>query len=267
MSERAEVIGQLRDAGVLTAIRWAYESAARRAFGTFSPDDGHDAAWLGNTRYTLFRDRLDRVFSCERYAVPDDEDEADPDLLHAELTGEDVAGLPRIEPGRVIRADLYGSPGWAVGRPGSPPDHRDLRFLLAAGDFGFVDTLQWARKGVTKRVVALQRPPASREPELFVDALFGPEEFISAYERPSFALPTYVVAHSLDPASGEIELVFGRPKLKPGDSESWHWFENLLAAGVPAAADLPAEGGKLRLVPGEGLPGRAASGTRGRRRG
>src|SRR6516165_5298979 len=115
MDEQHDVIAELGDAGVLAGVRWAYESATRRSLESYSELDGHDAAWLGNTRYTLFRDRLDRVFSCERYAVPDDEDEADPDVLHAELTGEDVASMPRIEPGRVIRADLYGSPGWAVG--------------------------------------------------------------------------------------------------------------------------------------------------------
>src|ERR1700684_4002712 len=70
MGEQQEVMADLRAAGVLAGIRWAYESATRRSLEMYCEADGHDPAWLGHTRFTLFRDRLDRVFSCVRYAVP-----------------------------------------------------------------------------------------------------------------------------------------------------------------------------------------------------
>ncbi|HEX4830329.1 MAG TPA: hypothetical protein VH478_04470 [Trebonia sp.] len=256
--ERAEVTAMLTRTGVLAAIRWAYESAARRAFATFSPADGHDAAWLGNTRYILFRDRLDRAFRCGRYAADGDglpaagpaspaagpglpaagPDALAPDLLHAQLSDDEVAGLPPVTPGRVVRADLYGSPGWAVGAPGASVDRRDLRFLLASGDYGFVASIAWARKGITKRVVALQLPSGPAGPGAFADALFGPEDFLPPQDpvggalfdpRRVLRMPTYVVAHSLDPRTGAMELVLGRPKMKPGDTGSWHWLADLLA--------------------------------------
>jgi len=66
----------LGDAGVLAGVRWAYLSATTRSLETYSEADGHDAAWLGNTRFTLFRNRLDRVFACERYAVHSGENDA-----------------------------------------------------------------------------------------------------------------------------------------------------------------------------------------------
>src|ERR1700722_19662748 len=66
MGEQQEVIEELTAAGVLAGIRWAYESATRRSLESYCEADGHDPAWLGHTRFTLFRDRLDRVFTCSR---------------------------------------------------------------------------------------------------------------------------------------------------------------------------------------------------------
>jgi hypothetical protein len=258
MDERAEVIGELRDAGVLAAIRWAYESAARRALDMYSPADGHDVAWLGNTRYVLFRDRLDRVFSCDRYQVFDDATgaaEPDLDLLYAELPEDDIRAMPVIAPGLMVRADLHGSPGWAC---------RAGRFLITSGEYGRVETVQWAYKSLTKRVVALQQPPARQwEAE---DALFGIEEFMGTQEpgvrvfpRPyvfkgqSLELPTFVVAHSLEPAGGEIELVFGRPRMNTAGGPAWYWFEDLLATPLPATWN-PGAPVRLRLVPSEPAP-------------
>jgi hypothetical protein len=253
--EHAEVIGALRDAGVLAAIRWAYESAARRALEMYSPADGHDVAWLGNTRYVLFRDRLDRVFSCDRYQIFHDmagAAEPDPDVLYAELPEDDIRAMPAVAPGLVVRADLHGSPGWAC---------RAGRFLITSGEYGHVDTIQWAYKSLTKRVVALQPPPARHwEPD---NALFSIEELIGseepgmhvftgphAFQGQSLDLPTFVVAHSLDPAGGEVELVFGRPRMNTAGGPAWHWFENLLATPLPStwAGDAPA---RLWLVPSD----------------
>ena len=128
MDEQHDVIAELGDAGVLAGVRWAYESATRRALESYSEADGHDAAWLGNTRFTLFRDRLDRVFACDRYAA-------------------------------------------------SAADGLDLA--------------------------------------------------------------TYIVAHSLDAFSGEIELVLGRPRLNLGGGPAWHWYQDLLTVPLPGAGRRP----------------------------
>src|ERR1700760_2814365 len=117
MAEQQEVIAGLRATGVLGAIRRAYQAAVRRSLETYCEADGHDHAWLGMTRFTLFRDRLDRGFCCERYtlaAVEAAEDEASArERRYARLSAEDGETLPRVPPGLVIRADLYGSAGWS----------------------------------------------------------------------------------------------------------------------------------------------------------
>lgn len=69
MSGRDDLVSTLDRAGVLVGIRWAYLSAAGRVLEDYSEAAGHDATWVGVTRFTLFRDRLDRVFSCRRYAA------------------------------------------------------------------------------------------------------------------------------------------------------------------------------------------------------
>jgi hypothetical protein len=273
VDEHAEVISALRQAGVLVAIRWAYESAVRRALETYSPQDGHDLPWLGNTRYVLFRDRLDRVLRCDRYAVADGDGAdggtgdrgtgdrgtgdrgtgdrgtgdrgtgdrgdrvgtVDPDALSAGLSEQDLATLPPVEPGAVVRHDLHGSPGWAC---------RAGRFLIASGEFGFVRTLPWAHKSRTKRIVAMQRPPAAD----FEDVLFGLDEVLGADllaaqappgpmaldPRQVPGLPTFVVAHSLEPRSGQTELILGRPRMNAAGGPAWYWLEDLSAISLPA---------------------------------
>jgi hypothetical protein len=233
MGEQQEVIAELGDAGVLAGVRWACESATRRALESYSEADGHDVAWLGHTRFTLFRNRLDRVFACERYAVSAD-DELDLDVLYAELSDQDLVTMPRLAPGLVRRSDLHGSAGWA---------YRDRRFLLASGEFGRLDTLPWLQKSLTKQLVAMQRNPDVRQPSLFetLSAEDGaPEEFgaidaaLLAADR-ELDIATYVVAHSLDAVSGEIELVFGRPRLNLGGGPAWHWREDLRTVPLAGA--------------------------------
>jgi len=241
MDEQAEVIGALRQAGVLVAIRWAYESAVRRALETYSPRDGHDMPWLGNTRYVLFRDRLDRALRCDRYAPSDGDGDGDGDGdegsdLSAELSERDLATLPYVEPGTVVRHDLHGSPGWAC---------QAGRFLIASGDFGFVRTLPWAYKSRTKRIVAMQRPPVAD----FEDVLFGLDELLATGPGPHGRgpvgprqisdLPTFVVAHSLEPWSGETELIFGRPRMNAAGGPAWYWLEDLGAIDLPGAGQGP----------------------------
>lgn len=231
MGEHTDVVAELGAGGVLAGVRWAYESATRRALETYSEADGHDAAWLGNTRFTLFRDRLDRVFCCQRYALI--VTDGDLDVLHAELSDHDIATMPRLAPGTVWRDDLRQSPGWAYG---------GRRFLLASGEYGRLSVLPWPRRSPTKRIVASQRNPDQRQPSLFED--FAPEEIgglaaLAALDQEGAGLTldreTFVVAHSLDPVSGKGELVLGRPRLNEGGGIAWHWREDLLA--IPLAGD------------------------------
>ena len=237
MDEQHDVIAELGDAGVLAGVRWAYESATRRALESYSEADGHDAAWLGNTRFTLFRDRLDRVFACDRYTASA-ADGLDLDMLYAELSDQDLLTMPRLLPGLVRRCDLRGSAGWG---------YRGWRFLLAAGEFGGLDTLPWLHRSTTKQLVALQRSPDIRQPSLFetllaedgaADAFGGIDAVLLAADR-ELDLVTYVVAHSLDAFSGEIELVLGRPRLNLGGGPAWHWYQDLLTVPLPGAGRRP----------------------------
>lgn len=207
-------------------MRWAYLSATGRALEIYSEPDGHDHALLGNIRFTYFRDRLDRVFACEHYSVRPGQDAADLDLLYAELSTSDIEGMPHVAPDLVRRSNLNGSPGWALG---------NWRFLLAAFDFGKLHELPWPQRSPTKQQVAGQRAPELPQPSLFED--FAPEEIgglrAAVSAEHGLDLTTFVVAHSLDPLSGQTELVLGRPRLNSGGGEAWHWCQDLLPAAPP----------------------------------
>ncbi|MDQ1734119.1 MAG: hypothetical protein QOH56_370 [Pseudonocardiales bacterium] len=233
MDEQQDVIGELEAAGVLAGIRWAYRAAAGRTLEIFSEADGHDAALLGNIRYTLFRDRLDRVFACEAYDLQPDSAPTDHlDLLYAELSQEDVNAMPHLAPDFVRRDDLTGSPGWAV---------EGRRFLLASCAFGKLDELPWPRKSPTKQRVARQRQPNPAQFSLFDDAadteIAGLEELLASAYR--LDLDTFVVAHTLDSVSHGSELVFGSPVFNSGGGQAWAWRHDLLAGP-------PIDGGRLR---------------------
>lgn len=216
-------------------MSWAFTSATARSLEDYSEADGHDATWLGQTRFTLFRDRLDRVFACERYALDSGDGGSDLDLLYERLSKRDIATMPRLASDLVRRADLKGSPGWAW---------QGYRFLLAACTYGKIDRVPWPQKSRTKQRVARQRNPESQQPSLFEG--FADEELggLEAAEAAAFELDltTFVVAHSLDPVSEQMELVFGRPRLNRGGGQAWHWRQSLLE--VP-----PAGGGGLQPAP------------------
>jgi len=159
MSEQQNVIGELEAAGVLAGVRWAYRAATSRTLEIFSEPDGHDEALLGTLRFTLFRDRLDRVFACDRYELQPGSGATDHlNLLYAELSQEDIRTMPQLAPELMRRADLTGSPGWAI---------EGRRFLLAACAFGKLDSLPWPRKSPTKQRVAQQRQPNPAQASLF----------------------------------------------------------------------------------------------------
>ena len=223
MSERQDVIASFEDAGVLPGIRWAYLSATGRVSGDYSDPAGLDATWVGITRFTLFRDRLDRVFACGRYAVREGADAAlSLDVLQAELSERDIATLPRLAPDLVLRADLNGSPGWSW---------QGWRWLLASSAFGKVDELPWPQKSPTKQRVAQQTNPDPRQASLFDDFAEGEVPGLAALVAATqFDRETLVVAHSQDIDHDGRELVIGRARLNVGGGNAWHWRHDLLEA-------------------------------------
>lgn len=230
VNEQDDVTGELEALGVLAGIRWAYNSATWRTLEIFSEADGHDEALLGNLRHTLFRDRLDRVFTCDRYDLqPGSAATAHLDLLYAELAQQDINTMPRIVPTLVRRADVTGSPGWAVG---------DRRFLLASCSFHGINGLPWSRRSSTKQRVAMQPDPNPAQASLFddlMDEMPGLEELLATTHQ--LDMETFVVAHTLDHLSQEKELVLGRPRLNRGGGPAWYWYRDLLITS-------PTDGGR-----------------------
>jgi hypothetical protein len=239
MDQPHEVISRLHDAGVLDGIRWAYRSATAAVLDIYSEDAGLDHTWAGMTRFTLFRDRLDRVFACEKYAVrPGGDASVSLDLLHAQLTELDIATRPDLPVDLVDRADLNGSPGWAWG---------DVRWLLAACPYGGIGQVSWVSKSLTKQRVALQHNPEPAQPSLFAAGEVDGLEALFA-ERRKLDLTTLVVAHSQDIDHGDLELVLGWPRLNVGGGVAWHWYQDLLG-GVPIEP-----GRRLDVLPQPTIP-------------
>lgn len=226
MSEQQDVIGELEEAGILEGIRWAYGSTVARALDYYSEDDGHDVTLLGMLRYTLFHDRLDRVFHCERYAVPSGDDAADLDLLFAKLSPGEIESMPRLA-GLVMRDDLNNSPGWVFG---------GYRLLLVSGEFGKLHQLPWARKSPTKQMVATQHnpepPPASLFDEWTGQDCPGWEAALDSVSENDLDRTTFILANSLDPLSQLHELMLGRPRLNADSGPAWHWLQDLY--GTPS---------------------------------
>lgn len=104
---------------------------------------------------------------------------------------------------------------------------------------GKLDRLPWPQKSPTKQRVARQPDPAPPQGTLF-DGL-ADNEFAGlimlATATDQLDMETFVVAHTLDPFSQSMELVFGRPRLNSGGGEAWHWSQDLLV--VP-----PSDGGR-----------------------
>lgn len=220
MGEQREVLESLSDGGALAGMRWAYRAAVSRSLEQYNEADGHDSTFFGNLKYTLFRDRLDRVFSCERYAVSGSDSEAGQDLVLDQLSASDIATLPRLDADLVCRANLNGSPGWL---------YSGRRFLLASYEFGTIDKLSWTQKSPTKQRVARQRPIDPPQPTLFDELNAEDVAAVLTASSDELDVPTFVVAHSVDLLSGQAELFFGRPCLDTSLDWSWYWRENLLS--------------------------------------
>jgi len=220
MSEQQDVIDTLRAAGVIDALKWAAESACSRTMEDYSPGAGHDGRWVGNTRYILLEDRLDRVFGCRRYGPPPGGgQEADADLLHDQLPQHEVDSMPRLPVGLVVRSNLNGSSGWAYG---------DYRWLLNSSVPGRIDALSW--KSETKKQVARQPAPKLEQGSLFEDLNGQSPEVAAELAQVRFLLdrPTLVLAHALNADTGRLELFLGQSKYNFGGGDAWHWREVLI---------------------------------------
>jgi hypothetical protein len=232
MSEQGDVIGDLEAAGVLGGIRWAWAATVRQVLGDYSAATGHTQGWLGYSAYTIFSDRLDRVFSAGPYALAEDANpDSGLDVVHDGLVQADITTMPVLEPDLVRRADLNNSPGWAWG---------EWRWLLASCIYGKSGTIPWQQKSETKQRVAQQ--PSPDELTLFdkleVPGVPLPSSSTTAAGAP---LKTLVVAHAIDMATLANELYLGRPRINVDHGPAWYWKEDLLLVS-------PAPGGRRSPV-------------------
>ncbi|MFD1046635.1 hypothetical protein ACFQ1S_14285, partial [Kibdelosporangium lantanae] len=221
MFEQQRVVGALRRAGVIDGIWWACRSAVDRSLDLYSEADGHTPTLLGYTRHTLFCDRLDRVFSCGRYAVSPGDMHGGLDQLYAELSPRDIDTMPELDPALVIRSDVDGSPGWV---------HNGRRFVLSSIGYGKIDSVRWDRKSVTKQKVARQSDSGPTQPSLFETigtAELGEQQMLLVAST-QLDLPTFVVGHSLTPDTGNYELVLGRTRENADGGRPWRWRVDLL---------------------------------------
>jgi hypothetical protein len=219
MSEQADAVGDLREAGVLRCLSWAGWSAYRTVIRDYQPATGHDQGWIGYTGHKLMINRQDRIFSCRDYAIPSgDQADAGADLLQDGISEIEYRSMPVIEPGLVVRGDVNGSPGWRF---------MTWRWLMISVSYGEARRINWNEARPTKRSVASR--PFLEGPDLF--SLLEEEGVESVNWRSTPAedeVRTLVMAHSVDPFTGQFEGFIGHPKLSSGrDEDSWHWLVRL----------------------------------------
>ncbi|MGC5013135.1 hypothetical protein ACLQ2R_20450 [Streptosporangium sp. DT93] len=216
MTEKDDALGDLGDAAVLKALCWAWDSAAKQALDSYEPTTGHDQGWVGYTAWKFFTDRLDRVFSCERFFVhPDDPFESGGDLVAEGLLSGEYKAMPRLTPGLVVRDDLHGSPGWR---------YKEWRFLLQSFGGKDVDSIPWPQARPTKRAVAAQPYPDEMvlpgfEQLMAIDVL---ADVFNASTN-DFTVVTLVAAWAIDAHTKVSALHLGRPRYNRKGSEAWHW--------------------------------------------
>ncbi|WRS29212.1 hypothetical protein U6G28_06640 [Actinomycetaceae bacterium MB13-C1-2] len=217
------------DTSVLAGIAWAYRSASSRLAEDFSEPAGYNATCAGVLLRALFEDRLDRVFSCGKYAVDlGQSGDSGLDFLFAELTPGEISTFPQISPGVVSRFNLNGSAGWRV---------EDVRWLLASARPGEVNTIEWARKSETKQLVARQLGKSKDNPSLFDS--FGDDsvhEGLFVANGLPIDFDTLVVGYSLDLITLKQELVVGQSQWNPDGASAWYWTVDLLEDQTPGEA-------------------------------
>ncbi len=218
VTEDQKVITEMTEGGVVAALRWAAVSAYTRAWADFDPETGHSQTVLGITAHTLLADRQDRVFRLEKYGAGEDG-------LLAGLLPSEQESLPSV--GGVVRADLNGSPAWQFG---------EYRWFVSSFEHGRINDIAWSRKSRTKRRIAAETggdspdqfvlPGTYAEPVGYALDLLTVRDLLEASGRQSVV--SIVLAHCIDPRTGEIELFLGRPRLNLGGGSPWAWLRPLL---------------------------------------
>lgn len=222
MTERERILDDLGEAGVLLGIQWSYESAARRTREDYDEPTGHDTTWVGMNRWKLLCDRLDRVFSCGKYATKKDSPEGvGLDILYATLTPAERDTFPHIPLGTVLRDNVLGSPGWSTG---------EVRWLLASARPGGVDNINWSRRSPLKQRTAKQPDPDTRQMSIFDGLIEDPiTTQLQDALRHAHGLDrtTLIVTHAHEIDTDARELYIGLPSMEtPG--RAWAWKQDLL---------------------------------------
>lgn len=244
MTEQQDVIDALQAASVLDAVRWAFDSACNQTIADYAPLHGHDTQWVGNTRYKVLQNRLDRVFAQREFAPPAGSgQEVSRDLLYAGLPQAEIDTMPLLPVGTAYRDDFNQSPGWTS---------LGYRILIASFTAGRIDEIQWTQKSTTKKRVAQQPNPDPAQEMLFEETDLDPETFaLLMREDLKLDRETFVLAHALDADSNARELYLGRPALNVGGGAAWHWRHALVTPVRGDDGGLGAESGPTEpLRPG-----------------
>jgi hypothetical protein len=188
----------------------------------------------------VLTDRLDRVFSLGRFALPGGLGATTgADLVARGLGPGEFERMPRIERGVVLRDDVNGSPGWRHGR---------WRILLQSYGGQEVDRIPWPQKSPTKQLVAQSVSSAQLALPLSVltlpgalddDTLFGAGTAAdgAGEEGPVVNL---VAAYAIDAVTERSALHLGHPQLNRGGGQAWTWRIALDVDGTAELADVPA---------------------------
>lgn len=226
MITRDSAMAALNAENVARAISWAFESACEQALEDFAQGTGYTALSAGVGRYDLLADRLDRVFSCGDYEVPEGMESNGLDVLYEGLTERARRTMPVIPAGTVVRANLRGSNGWSL---------RGFRFVTHSFQLGGIERIDWTQASKTLQAVARQAP-SDLEQMTLLDGILDAEQrdILAAQDAlPTVTLPTLVLVHALDRDTGERDLALGHSRYNEDLFRAWHWQENLLGRPDP----------------------------------
>ncbi|MFD4538705.1 hypothetical protein [Streptomyces bauhiniae] len=244
MTEQKRVVDDLSESGVLSGIAWAVASAYADTMRGYDARRGYKPGTIGYVAHGLICDRMDRVFSCGDYRLPQGMPAgAGLDAVREGLHPEDVDAMPPLGPELVSSSPLNNSPGWQFG---------SYRWLLQSFEFGAVRKIPWARKSATKKRVASQPDPDPGQEDLF-SAMgqplqgFAPLRIVLAEDDDDDGVDTFVLAHSIHEELKERELFFGRPNLVRG--QSWHWRHDLMAHPPASGGGMPIGRGPQPYTP------------------
>jgi hypothetical protein len=226
MITQESAIDALEADDVARGITWAFQSACDQALEDFARGTGYTALSAGVGRYDLLADRLDRVFSCGDYEVPEGMESVGLDVLYEGLPQQVRLTMPIIKAGTVIRSNLRGSNGWRVS---------GFRFITHSYPLGEAAQIDWAQSSKTLQSVSRQ-PPSTFVPITLLDLLLDQEqrEDLAAQDAvPAVEMSTLVLVHALDRNTSDRELAIGHSRYNEGSVGPWHWREDLLRAPEP----------------------------------